>query len=148
MIASDDLLAAFIVGNSLTWDDWFRIKTEDAHFQAVLDNFIDAAVFLYIGALIPFAEMQNAATGLNAGKLVALVFLILLFRRLPAMLLFKPLINELATWREACFVGASAEMSGHALTSAKASSARWASVQVRLDLLTALTDKYTTFLPP
>ena len=105
MIASDDLLAAFIVGNSLTWDDWFRIKTEDAHFQAVLDNFIDAAVFLYIGALIPFAEMQNAATGLNAGKLVALVFLILLFRRLPAMLLFKPLINELATWREAVFVG-------------------------------------------
>ena len=50
--------------------------------------------------------MQNAATGLNAGKLVGLVFLILFFRRLPAMLLFKPVINELATWREAVFVGA------------------------------------------
>ena len=112
MIASDDLLAAFIVGSSLTWDDWFRIKTEDAHFQAVLDNFIDAGVFLFIGSLIPFSAMQDAATGLNAGKLVALVVLILVFRRLPAVLIFKPLITELETWREAAFTGACLDLRG------------------------------------
>jgi hypothetical protein len=35
LIGSDDLLACFVAGNSLTWDDWFRIETEKAHLMEV-----------------------------------------------------------------------------------------------------------------
>ena len=33
LIGSDDLLACFIAGNSFTWDDWFRVETENAHLM-------------------------------------------------------------------------------------------------------------------
>lgn len=35
LIGSDDLLACFIAGNSFTWDDWFRVETENAHLMEV-----------------------------------------------------------------------------------------------------------------
>lgn len=35
LLGSDDLLACFIAGNSFTWDDWFRIETEDSRLVEV-----------------------------------------------------------------------------------------------------------------
>jgi hypothetical protein len=35
IIGSDDLLACFIAGNSLTWNDWYRIEHEKAHLMEV-----------------------------------------------------------------------------------------------------------------
>jgi hypothetical protein len=35
LIGSDDLLACFIAGNSFTWNDWFRVETEEAHLTEV-----------------------------------------------------------------------------------------------------------------
>jgi hypothetical protein len=40
MLGSDDILAAFVVGNSFTWDDYFRLRTEDESFQDVLDSLL------------------------------------------------------------------------------------------------------------
>lgn len=42
VIGSDDLLAAFIAGNSLTWHDFYRIESEDDTFQNVIDSLINA----------------------------------------------------------------------------------------------------------
>jgi NhaP-type Na+/H+ or K+/H+ antiporter len=69
LIGSDDLLACFIAGNSFTWDDWFRVETENAHLmevnapvlfctlsnfflykiQQVVDNLLNLSIFVYLG---------------------------------------------------------------------------------------------------
>lgn len=33
LLGGDDLLACFIVGNSVSWDDFYRLETEDEAFQ-------------------------------------------------------------------------------------------------------------------
>ena len=44
MLGSDDILAAFVVGNSFTWDDYFRLRTEDESFQDVIDSLLKSAL--------------------------------------------------------------------------------------------------------
>jgi NhaP-type Na+/H+ or K+/H+ antiporter len=42
IIGSDDILCCFVVGNSFTWDDWFRVETEDHAFQDVIDQLLNS----------------------------------------------------------------------------------------------------------
>ncbi|KAI8991806.1 Sodium/hydrogen exchanger family-domain-containing protein [Mycotypha africana] len=102
---SDDLLACFVAGNAFSWDDWFRQETEEAHFQEVIDMMLNLAVFVYIGAIIPWAEFGNSALGLTPWRLVVIALLILLFRRLPILILLKPVMPAMKTYREAIFSG-------------------------------------------
>lgn len=55
-------------GNSFTWDDWFRLETEDSSFQDVIDTLLNTATFSYIGTIIPWSEMSNEA--LSAPSLI------------------------------------------------------------------------------
>lgn len=41
ILGSDDILCCFVVGNSFTWDDWFRKETEDHAFQDVIDQLLN-----------------------------------------------------------------------------------------------------------
>lgn len=50
MIGSDDILCCFIVGNSFTWDDWFRVETEDHAFQDVIDQLLNNVGAQLIGS--------------------------------------------------------------------------------------------------
>ncbi|KAI9243462.1 Cation/H+ exchanger, partial [Sporodiniella umbellata] len=84
---SDDLLACFVAGNAFSWDDWFRRETEEAHFQEVIDMMLNLSVFIYIGSIIPWSDFSNANLGLEPWRLVTIATLILLFRRLPIMLI-------------------------------------------------------------
>ncbi|KAI9249536.1 Sodium/hydrogen exchanger family-domain-containing protein [Sporodiniella umbellata] len=102
---SDDLLACFVAGNAFSWDDWFRQETEEAHFQDVIDMMLNLAVFIYIGAIIPWSDFGNAALGLAPWRLVVIAILILLFRRLPILIILKPVMPALKTYREAVFSG-------------------------------------------
>jgi NhaP-type Na+/H+ or K+/H+ antiporter len=104
VIGSDDILAAFVAGNSFTWDDYFRIETEDHAFQDVIDVLLDSAIFIFIGTLIPWSAMGDAALQLQPWRLVVITILILLFRRIPAVMALYKLI-PLADWKEALFVG-------------------------------------------
>ncbi|ORZ12755.1 Sodium/hydrogen exchanger family-domain-containing protein [Absidia repens] len=102
---SDDVLACFVAGNAFSWDEWFRKETEDAHFQDVIDMMLNLAVFVYIGAIIPWSEFGNAAIGLSPWRLVVIAILILLFRRLPIVIALKPFMPAMKTYREAIFSG-------------------------------------------
>jgi NhaP-type Na+/H+ or K+/H+ antiporter len=102
---SDDLLACFVAGNAFSWDDWFRQETEEAHFQEVIDMMLNLAVFVYIGAIIPWSDFGNAALGLTPWRLVVIAILILLFRRLPILIILKPVMPAMKTYREAIFSG-------------------------------------------
>jgi NhaP-type Na+/H+ or K+/H+ antiporter len=48
VIGSDDVLACFVAGNSLTWKDFYRIESEDDTFQDVIDSLLNAVGFSVI----------------------------------------------------------------------------------------------------
>ncbi|KAI8086557.1 Cation/H+ exchanger, partial [Halteromyces radiatus] len=102
---SDDVLACFVAGNAFSWDAWFRKETEEAHFQDVIDMMLNLAIFVYIGAIIPWNDFGNVSLGLAPWRLVVLAILVLLFRRLPIVLLLKPVMPAMKTYREALFSG-------------------------------------------
>lgn len=102
---SDDLLACFVAGNAFSWDDWFRQETEEAHFQDVIDMMLNLAVFVYIGAIIPWGDFGNVDLGLTPWRLVVIAILILIFRRLPILIILKPVMPAMKTYREAIFSG-------------------------------------------
>ncbi|ORX67221.1 hypothetical protein DL89DRAFT_269642 [Linderina pennispora] len=99
LVGSDDILACFVAGNTLTWDDWFRTETKEAHFQDVLDTLFNYTFFIYLGAIVPMGHF------ITPGRLVAVSILVILFRRLPAVLAVTRLTPALVTFREAAFAG-------------------------------------------
>lgn len=123
VLGSDDVLACFIAGNSLTWYDFVRVETEDDSFQdgmscssrlatspsanflrrAVIDSILNASIFIYLGALIPWSEFgQN---GLAPWKLVLLAICLLAFRRLPWVMALWKCIPALPDTQQALFTG-------------------------------------------
>ena len=57
IIGSDDILCCFVVGNSFTWDDWFRAQTEDHSFQDVIDQLLNSVCDPCM--LHPFAHLPR-----------------------------------------------------------------------------------------
>ena len=105
LFGTDDILACFVAGNSFTWDDWFRLRQEETDFQEILDMLFNTAIFLYIGMIIPWQDYSDMAIGMNGWRVVVLGILVILFRRLPWVMLTYKIIPTLRTWKEACFAG-------------------------------------------
>ncbi|UZJ56160.1 hypothetical protein CBS101457_005480 [Exobasidium rhododendri] len=102
----DDLLAAFAAGNALTWDDWYRKETEEDELQNVIDLLLNTSYFIFVGATIPWKSFNSPDDGITVLRLVGLGALVLLLRRLPALLLFHRLVPCLQkSWSEALFMG-------------------------------------------
>lgn len=64
-------------------------------------------MFIYFGAIIPWGRFSPAlgTENLTLGRLMALLFLIILFRRIPFVLALKRWIPDIRTYREALFCG-------------------------------------------
>ncbi|PRT53232.1 Na(+)/H(+) antiporter [Wickerhamiella sorbophila] len=105
ILGIDDLLVAFCAGTAFSWDGWFAKQTEESHVSNVIDVLLNTAYFIYFGAIVPWNYFNHADIGLRAWKLVLLAIIVLVVRRLPIMLLIKPVIPDIKTWREALFCG-------------------------------------------
>ncbi|KKK25641.1 hypothetical protein P175DRAFT_0504969 [Aspergillus ochraceoroseus IBT 24754] len=105
LLGMDDLLIGFAAGVGFSNDGWFTEKTEESHVSNVIDLLLNLAYFVYFGAIVPWEEFNNAAIGLDAWRLVVIALLVIFFRRIPIMLLLKPIIPDIKTWREALFAG-------------------------------------------
>ncbi|KAF1847025.1 uncharacterized protein K460DRAFT_51881 [Cucurbitaria berberidis CBS 394.84] len=106
LLGLDDLLVGFACGVGFSNDGWFLEKTEESHVSNVIDLLINLAFFVYFGAIIPWGQFNAPEIlGLSPWRLVVLGLLVLFFRRLPIMLLLKPVIPDIKTWREASFAG-------------------------------------------
>ena len=85
--------------------DRFRVQTQEHLFQNVIDSLLDVAIFIFIGTILPFPSFGDESIGLQAWRLVVLGVLILLLRRLPAVMVTWKIIPDLRTWQEAAFAG-------------------------------------------
>lgn len=105
MLGSDDLLAAFACGTAFAWDGFFNKQTEESYFSNVIDLLFNVTAFIYIGAIIPFDQLDNVDLTLSVWRLVVLTISIFVLRRLPVILALYKWIPDIHTFREACFVG-------------------------------------------
>lgn len=103
MLGVDDLLVSFAAGAAFAWDGWFARKTEESHVSTVIDLLLNLAYFIYFGAIIPWPQYNNHETGTDVWRLIVLAIVVIFLRRIPAVLVCKPLIPDIKTWREAFF---------------------------------------------
>ncbi|KAI8315849.1 hypothetical protein K4K61_000170 [Colletotrichum sp. SAR11_59] len=109
MLGTDDLLACFVAGNAMNWDGEFLAETEKRHDEvnSCVDVLLNFGGFMYIGTVMPWDQFnQPDVTGLTWGRLFALGGLVLLFRRIPAILMcYKVMPKVCQNWKEALFMG-------------------------------------------
>ena len=103
----DDFLLAFGTGTGFAWDGWFANKTKQTHLPEVLDLLLNSTMFVYFGAIIPWSDFSphEATPYITPWRLLALLVLILFFRRIPIVLALKRFIPDIYTYREALFAG-------------------------------------------
>jgi NhaP-type Na+/H+ or K+/H+ antiporter len=108
-LGTDDLLACFVAGNALNWNGAFLEETEKRHDEvnSCLDVLLNFGGFMYIGTIIPWKEFHMPdVTGITLGRLFILGFLILIFRRIPAIFMMYRLMPRcVKNWKEALFMG-------------------------------------------
>ncbi|KAH9908360.1 Sodium/hydrogen exchanger family-domain-containing protein [Xylariomycetidae sp. FL2044] len=105
---TNDILACFGAGCALNWDGQFLAETERRHDEvsSCIDVLLNFGGFMYVGAIIPWAEFNQPEHGITPGRLVALGVMVLLFRRIPAIFAFYKTMPEVTTnWKEALFMG-------------------------------------------
>lgn len=105
LLGMDDLLIGFACGVGFSNDGWFQEKTEESHVSNVIDLLINLAFFVYFGTIIPWEQYNSSVIGTSPWRLVVLGIFVILFRRIPIMVVMKPLIPDIKTWREALFAG-------------------------------------------
>ncbi|KIY65349.1 hypothetical protein CYLTODRAFT_356931 [Cylindrobasidium torrendii FP15055 ss-10] len=104
-IGSDDLLAAFAAGSAISWDGSFNTHTEDEVFASVIDQLLNCACFIYIGAWLPFTDFNLPEFGVVPWRLIVLFVAILVLRRFPSIMMLFRWVPEIRTWKEALFTG-------------------------------------------
>ncbi|KZV63910.1 hypothetical protein PENSPDRAFT_656941 [Peniophora sp. CONT] len=105
MVGTDDLLAAFACGTAFAWDGFFNKQTEAAVFSSVIDLLFNIAAFVFVGAWTPFSDFNAPEFSISVWRLIVIAILVLIFRRLPVILLLYKWIPDIKNWREAVFSG-------------------------------------------
>jgi NhaP-type Na+/H+ or K+/H+ antiporter len=96
----DSLLAVYVAGLAFNFTVRQQEAPEDAYAHHLLDRLLTLPIFVLFGTYLPFYDWLN----LGVAGIVALLA-ILLFRRLPAVLLLRRTIEPLHDLRDALFVG-------------------------------------------
>ncbi|KAI0453896.1 Cation/H+ exchanger [Xylaria acuta] len=108
-IGTSDLLACFVAGCALNWDGQFLAETERRHDEvnSCIDVLLNFGGFMYVGTAIPWGQFhQPDTTGITLPRLLGLGILVLLFRRIPALLItYKAMPSIVKNWKEAVFMG-------------------------------------------
>ncbi|KAF1929467.1 Na(+)/H(+) antiporter 1 [Didymella exigua CBS 183.55] len=104
----DDLLACFCAGAAMNWNGTYLRETLARHDEvnSSIDVLLNFGGFMYIGAILPWSEFNSEITGITVGRLLVLGLLVLLLRRIPAMMvIYKAMPNTVKSWEEALFMG-------------------------------------------
>ncbi|KAI0445180.1 Cation/H+ exchanger [Xylaria telfairii] len=108
-IGTSDLLACFAAGCALNWDGQFLAESERRHDEvnSCIDVLLNFGGFMYVGTAVPWGQFhQPDTTGITLPRLFGLGILVLLFRRIPALLVtYKAMPSIVKNWKEAVFMG-------------------------------------------
>ncbi|KAM0355097.1 hypothetical protein ACHAPU_000955 [Fusarium lateritium] len=108
-IGTNDLVACTVAGNALNWDGDFLAETHRRHDEVnhCFDVLLNFGGFMFIGAVIPWDQFHDPdGTGITVPRLIALGFMVLAFRRIPAiLLLYKLMPAVVQDYKEALFMG-------------------------------------------
>lgn len=105
LAGTDDIVASFACGVAFAWDGSLSEEIEHSNFSEILSHLVNATVFIYVGATIPFASWNDGTLELQSWKMVVLALSILLLRRLPILVMLHKCIPDLKSIREAIFCG-------------------------------------------
>ncbi|KAF2994173.1 hypothetical protein E8E13_001486 [Curvularia kusanoi] len=100
----DDFLVAFCAGRGFAHGG--NAPTENTRLPVIIDLMLNSALFIFFGAMIPWSSF-TATPSISPGRLLALLALILLFRRIPIVFAaYKArLLPNIHTTTEALFIG-------------------------------------------
>ncbi|RKP13237.1 Cation/H+ exchanger, partial [Piptocephalis cylindrospora] len=101
IIGANDFIAVFAAGNAFTWNDWYSDQSTDSHLQEIIDMLFSISFFVYFGTTLQFAAFQE----IGLGRLFAASACILLFRRLPIIMILWKWVPAIKNRREAIFAG-------------------------------------------
>ncbi|KAK2052508.1 Na+/H+ antiporter [Colletotrichum caudatum] len=104
MLGIDDVLACFVAGNALTWDDWFRLETLDDKFQHAVDAMLNLVIFMWLGARCPWSTFWDGEF-IDPWRLALIGLGVMLFRRLPIIMASYRGINQIEGASQGLFVG-------------------------------------------
>ncbi|PFH47473.1 hypothetical protein AMATHDRAFT_77194 [Amanita thiersii Skay4041] len=104
-IGSDDLLAAFAAGSTISWDGHYNSHLEGDLLPSVINMVLKCSYFIYVGAWIPFESFNVPSLGISTWRLVTLCACLLVLRRIPIIMMLYKWIPEISTWKEALFTG-------------------------------------------
>lgn len=105
LMGSDSLLAVAVAGFTyalvrVNEKKGEELENEENYYERTFKQLLQVPVYVLLGLLIPWDKwMELGWAGL--GLITAVFFL----RRIPALLLMKPLIPQIPRWDEALFVG-------------------------------------------
>ncbi|EPX71639.1 plasma membrane sodium ion/proton antiporter Sod2 [Schizosaccharomyces octosporus yFS286] len=105
IIGVDDLLLSFFTGVMLAWDNAFVDNMSECYVPPFIDQTFNLLFFTYFGSIIPWEKFNWIQMELSVWRLIVFTILIFFFRRIPAVLMCKPLIPDIDTWKDALFVG-------------------------------------------
>lgn len=100
LVGSDEVLVVFAAGAAFVQIVGEGDREEEVYGQEAVNRFFSFPVFALFGAALPWSGW--AGLGWSG---VALAVGIVLFRRLPALLLLRPLIPDFRRWTDALFMG-------------------------------------------
>ncbi len=105
LMRSDGILAVLVAAVAFVWaradgEPGAQLEKQDRHYEELIKQVLQVPIFLLLGVALPWAEWAKlgwAAVGLVAAVLV--------LRRIPAVLLLKPLVRQIQGWDEALYIG-------------------------------------------
>jgi NhaP-type Na+/H+ or K+/H+ antiporter len=104
LMGSSGLLAVLVAGIAYaaarTDEESEELKQERQHYELTFKQILQVPIFVLLGAALPWqawGELGWAALGL--------IVAVLLLRRVPAVLLLKPVVPRLPRWDSALFIG-------------------------------------------
>ncbi|KAJ4308422.1 hypothetical protein N0V94_009359 [Neodidymelliopsis sp. IMI 364377] len=100
----DDFLVAFCAGRGFAHGG--NSPTADTRLPVVIDLMLNSALFVFFGAMIPWESFYKVDS-ITPWKLLAVLVLILLFRRIPIVFAFykAKMLPHVRTTTEALFIG-------------------------------------------
>ncbi|MEB3308663.1 MAG: cation:proton antiporter [Snowella sp.] len=101
LMGTDDILAVFIAGLAFGDVVGGPQRAEEDNVQEAINRFFTLPIFIMLGVMLPWQQWAS----IGWGNLGGLAILVLLFRRMPAILLLSRWIKPIHNRAETYFVG-------------------------------------------